>query len=117
VLDLLRKSFRPEFLNRLDEIILFHKLSKDDLTKIVDVQVGHLEHLLADRNIKVEIDDKAKDWLSQNGFDDMYGARPLRRLIQREIQNNIAKMILAGDIKDGDTIKLSEKNGVIVITT
>lgn len=113
---MLKQSFRPEFLNRLDEIIIFHKLSQNDLIKIVDVQMSFLEDLLKERHISVAINDDAKKWLAKNGFDEMYGARPLRRLIQKEIQNKIAKMILAGEIKDRDTIKLSESKGDIHIS-
>lgn len=116
VMEMLKQSFRPEFLNRLDEIIIFHKLSQNDLIKIVDVQMSFLEDLLKERHISVAINDDAKKWLAKNGFDEMYGARPLRRLIQKEIQNKIAKMILAGEIKDRDTIKLSESKGDIHIS-
>jgi ATP-dependent Clp protease ATP-binding subunit ClpB len=116
VMNLLKQSFRPEFLNRLDEIIIFHKLSQADLVKIVDVQIDHLEGLLSEKHIQVEMTNEAKNWLATNGFDEMYGARPLRRLIQKELQNQIAKMILAGEVKDRDKLKISESKGEMKIS-
>jgi len=114
VMDLLKKSFRPEFLNRLDEIILFHKLSEQNLEKIVDVQIEHLRELLKDKKLDIKLDSSAKKWLAKNGFDSLYGARPLKRLIQKEIQNKIAYMILAGETHDGDVILLSVKDEQLV---
>lgn len=110
VMDLLKKSFRPEFLNRLDEIILFHKLSEQNLEKIVDVQIEHLRLLLKDKKLDIKLDGAAKKWLAKNGFDSLYGARPLKRLIQKEIQNKIAYMILAGEVRDGEVISLAVKD-------
>ena len=116
VLDLVRASFRPEFINRLDEIIIFHKLSMDDLIKIVDIQISNFEQLLKDKKLKLVISDKAKKWLAENGFDNMYGARPLKRLIQKDIQNKLAYMLLAGEIKEGDQIKIdADKNGIKIL--
>jgi ATP-dependent Clp protease ATP-binding subunit ClpB len=116
VMEMLRQSFRPEFLNRLDEIIMFHKLSQSDLERIVSVQVSYLEDLLKERKLSIKMDDKAKAWLAKNGFDPAYGARPLKRLIQKEIQDKIAKMILAQDVKDDDTIHLSVKDDHIILS-
>jgi ATP-dependent Clp protease ATP-binding subunit ClpB len=116
VMELLKRSFRPEFLNRLDEIIIFHKLSLDNLKKIVDVQIEYLDNLLKDKRIVIQLDDKAKSWLAENGFDNVYGARPLKRLIQNEIQNQIAKMILSDEITEGSKVKITEKNNKLQLS-
>ena len=97
-----RQKFRPEFLNRLDDIILFHRLQRSEMGKIVDIQMQRLDKLLADRKIKVELDDAARTWLANRGYDPAYGARPLKRVIQRHVQDPLAEQILAGRIKDGD---------------
>ncbi len=108
VMDVVRASFRPEFLNRLDEIVLFQRLSRENMTGIVDIQLSHLQRLLSDRHITLEIDEKAKKWLGDKGYDPAYGARPLKRTIQREVQNELAEMILQGDISDGSIVMISE---------
>jgi ATP-dependent Clp protease ATP-binding subunit ClpB len=115
VMEIVKRSFRPEFLNRLDEIILFHKLSEEDLKSIVDVQISYLEAILKNKKIHIALDDKARAWLAENGFDPHYGARPLKRLIQQEIQNKLATMILAGEIKEEDTVKISAAGDHIVL--
>lgn len=115
VMEIVKKSFRPEFLNRLDEIIMFHKLSQDDLQKIVDVQMTNLVSLLRTKKIHISLDDKARKWLAENVFDPHYGARPLKRLIQQEIQNRMATMILSGEIKEDDTATISVSDDHIVI--
>ncbi|MSO73529.1 MAG: ATP-dependent chaperone ClpB [Alphaproteobacteria bacterium] len=107
VMEHVRASFRPEFLNRLDEIILFHRLSRDSMDAIVDIQLGRLDKLLATRKITLSLDDKARHWLAERGYDPVYGARPLKRVIQRELQNPLAGLILAGDVKDGETVDIS----------
>ncbi|HAI31135.1 MAG TPA: ATP-dependent chaperone ClpB, partial [Thalassospira sp.] len=107
VMEIVRASFRPEFLNRLDETILFHRLHRDQMGKIVDIQLGRLEKLLFDRKIDLKLDDAAKDWLAEKGYDPVYGARPLKRVIQRYLQNPLAMQILEGGIKDGDTVPVS----------
>lgn len=107
VMETVKKAFRPEFLNRLDEIIIFHKLALKHISKIVEIQVANLEKSLAKHNIQLELNEKAKQWLSNNGYDPIYGARPLKRLIQREIQNPLAKLLIAGEIKDGDKISIT----------
>jgi len=107
VMEAVRHAFRPEFLNRLDEILLFRRLSREDMTGIVDIQLGRLQHLLADRKISLEIDAKAKEWLAKAGYDPVYGARPLKRVIQRELQNPLAQRILEGRIPDGATVKVT----------
>ncbi|MEX0808551.1 MAG: ATP-dependent chaperone ClpB, partial [Dongiaceae bacterium] len=99
VMEVVRAHFRPEFLNRIDEILLFHRLTREQMTGIVDIQVKHLEALLAQRNIKLDLDASARRWLADKGYDPVYGARPLKRVIQRELQNPLAKTILEGRIK------------------
>lgn len=107
VMEYVKKAFRPEFLNRLDEIIVFHKLALKHIEKIVEIQIRNLETTLSKQNIKLSLDQGAKEWLSKNGYDPIYGARPLKRLIQREIQNPLAKMLIAGEIGDGNTLNIS----------
>jgi ATP-dependent Clp protease ATP-binding subunit ClpB len=115
VMEVVRGSFRPEFLNRLDEIILFNRLGRNEMKRIVDIQLGHLLHLLEDRKITLDIDEQAKIWLGNTGYDPVYGARPLKRVIQRELQNPLATMLLSGAIKDGDTVKVTIRDGRLVI--
>jgi ATP-dependent Clp protease ATP-binding subunit ClpB len=107
VMEAVRHAFRPEFLNRLDEILLFRRLSRDDMTGIVEIQLGRLRQLLADRKIGLDIDAKANEWLAKAGYDPIYGARPLKRVIQRELQNPLAQRILEGRISDGATVKVT----------
>jgi ATP-dependent Clp protease ATP-binding subunit ClpB len=107
VMDTVRASFRPEFLNRLDEIILFDRLSREQMDAIVDIQVERLAALLADRDMSVQLDAQAREWLGDAGYDPAYGARPLKRVIQRSLQNPLAELILEGAINDGDTVKVS----------
>ena len=107
VMDVVRAHFRPEFLNRLDEILLFRRLSRANMKGIVAIQIKRLEKLLADRKIALELDDAALAWLAEAGYDPVYGARPLKRIIQRELQNVLAGRILAGEIKDGAKVKVS----------
>jgi len=102
-----RAAFRPEFLNRIDEIILFHRLKKSEMTSIVDIQMGRLRKLLEDRKIAINLDAGAREWLAEKGWDPAYGARPLKRVIQKSIQDPLAEMILAGTIKDGETVNVS----------
>ncbi len=107
VMAVVRAAFRPEFLNRLDEIILFHRLSRAHMGKIVAIQAARLEQLLAERKIAIVLDDKARAWLADQGYDPVYGARPLKRVIQRSLQNPLAGMILDGSVKDGDMVKVT----------
>ncbi len=107
VMEAVRAAFRPEFLNRLDEILLFRRLSRADMEGIVSIQLKGLEKLLAERKISIELDPKARAWLAQAGYDPVYGARPLKRVIQRELQNPLAEKILKGEISEGDTVKVS----------
>ncbi|MGC9269595.1 ATP-dependent chaperone ClpB [Acidiphilium sp.] len=106
VMRVVRGHFRPEFLNRLDEIILFRRLQRADMATIVDIQLKHLETLLADRKITLHLDQAARDWLANEGYDPVYGARPLKRVIQRSLQNRLATAILAGTIHDGETVNV-----------
>jgi ATP-dependent Clp protease ATP-binding subunit ClpB len=115
VMQAVRAHFRPEFLNRLDEIILFHRLSRTNMDKIVDIQIGRLDRLLADRKIEIALDDNARNWLAASGYDPVYGARPLKRVIQRRLQDPLAQMLLEGEIGDGSKVKVSAgKAGLII---
>jgi ATP-dependent Clp protease ATP-binding subunit ClpB len=107
VMALVRGAFRPEFLNRLDEILIFRRLSRADMKGIVGIQLGRLQKLLNDRKLVLDVDDRAKEWLGEVGYDAVYGARPLKRVIQRELQNPLAEMILAGRISDGETVHVT----------
>jgi len=107
VMRVVREHFRPEFLNRLDETILFSRLQKADMAKIVDIQLGRLRSLLADRKITLELDPLAQEWLANEGYDPVYGARPLKRVIQRSLQNPLAELILGGGLHDGETVHVS----------
>jgi ATP-dependent Clp protease ATP-binding subunit ClpB len=113
VMNVVRSSFRPEFLNRLDEVLLFSRLDREHMTGIVDIQLKGLHKLLADRRIQLDVDDKAKKWLADQGYDPVYGARPLKRVIQTELQNSLAEMLLRGEIIDGSRIKATEKSGAL----
>jgi ATP-dependent Clp protease ATP-binding subunit ClpB len=115
VMEVVRRSFRPEFLNRLDEIILFNRLGRSDMTRIVDIQLRHLEALLAERKITLRVDEQAKVWLANTGYDPVYGARPLKRVIQRELQNPLATLLLAGRIHDGESVSVSVQDGRLTI--
>jgi ATP-dependent Clp protease ATP-binding subunit ClpB len=115
VMELVRASFRPEFLNRLDEILLFRRLSRSDMRGIVDIQLTRLQKLLDDRKIVLDIDDKARNWLAETGYDPVYGARPLKRVIQRTLQNPLAEAVLAGRISDGETVPVRLRDGGLVI--
>jgi ATP-dependent Clp protease ATP-binding subunit ClpB len=115
VMELVRQHFRPEFLNRLDEIVLFRRLQRADMASIVTIQLGRLRQLLEGRKIGLELDGKALDWLAAEGYDPVYGARPLKRVIQRSLQNPLAGLILEGAVKDGETVHVSsDANGLII---
>ncbi|MDO9126462.1 MAG: AAA family ATPase, partial [Parvibaculum sp.] len=115
VMDVVRSRFRPEFLNRLDEILLFHRLSREQMDTIVDIQIGRLQKLLKDRNIRVELDDAARTWLGDAGYDPVYGARPLKRVIQRNLQDPLAELLLLGKIADGETVQVSASATGLII--
>ncbi len=115
VMGVVRQAFRPEFLNRLDEVILFHRLSRRNMTGIVDIQLLRLDALLAERKLELALDQKAKEWLADAGYDPVYGARPLKRVIQRELQNPLAMLILEGKFKAGEVIAVSaDQDGLTI---
>jgi ATP-dependent Clp protease ATP-binding subunit ClpB len=111
VMDALRAHFRPEFLNRVDEIIIFDRLTESDLKKIVEIQISRLTKRLAQQNITLELTDAAKALLAREGYDPVYGARPLKRIIQRDLLNPLSIDILEGKFHEGQTIKVHEKSG------
>ena len=115
VLDVVRSRFRPEFLNRLDEMLIFHRLTREQMDVIVDIQIARLQKLLDDRKITIELDETARTWLADQGFDPAYGARPLKRVIQRNVQDGLAELLLEGRIKDGETVNVSATATGIVI--
>ena len=115
VMDVVRDAFRPEFLNRLDEILLFRRLSREDMSSIVKIQLKRLLRLLQERKITLELDDLALTWLGDQGYDPVYGARPLKRVLQRHLQNPLAEKILSGELHDGETVKVSvDKKGLVI---
>jgi ATP-dependent Clp protease ATP-binding subunit ClpB len=116
VMEVVRAHFRPEFLNRLDEIILFHRLGHKHMGPIVDIQIKRLQELLADRKINVELTDAARAWLGRVGYDPVYGARPLKRAVQKYLQDPLADEILAGRVHDGMTVRVDEGDGKLVLT-
>ncbi|NNC51728.1 MAG: ATP-dependent chaperone ClpB [Erythrobacter sp.] len=113
VMDVVRGHFRPEFLNRLDEIILFHRLAQEHMAPIVEIQVARVQKLLKDRKIVLDLTDGAKKWLGRVGYDPVYGARPLKRAVQRYVQDPLADMILAGKVPDGSTVNIDEGDGAL----
>lgn len=115
VMEIVRSHFRPEFLNRLDEVILFHRLGQAHMAPIVDIQVSRVDKLLADRKIVLDLTDAARAWLGRVGYDPVYGARPLKRAVQRYLQDPLADMILRGEVKDGTTVKVDEGDGKLVL--
>jgi len=115
VMQVVRNSFRPEFLNRLDEILLFNRLSREQMTGIVDIQLSRLRKLLEERKIELRLDQAAMTWLANRGYDPVYGARPLKRVIQRELQNPLATMILEGGIEDGKPVEVTVRDGKLAI--
>ncbi len=115
VMEVVRHAFRPEFLNRIDEILLFNRLAPEDMKGVVEIQLKHLAKLLEEHRIEFHIDDKAKLWLAQKGYDPVYGARPLKRVIQKYLQNEMASMILEGKITD--FVEVTEKEGRLIITS
>ncbi len=114
IIETLKTKFRPEFLNRIDEIIIFNRLKREDIMKIIDIQIGYLQNRLIDKKIKIELTEKAKEYIMERGYDENYGARPLKRTIQKEIENPLALKILAGEFKENDKIIVDVENGVLV---
>jgi ATP-dependent Clp protease ATP-binding subunit ClpB len=117
VMDVVRAHFKPEFLNRLDDIVIFDSLTTEDLTKIVDIQLVALQDRLASRRLSLEVTEAAREWLALNGFDPVYGARPLRRLVQSAIGDELARALISGEVRDGQTVKvdaLPDRSGLSV---
>jgi ATP-dependent Clp protease ATP-binding subunit ClpB len=115
VMEVVRKSFRPEFLNRLDEIILFHRLFRRHMNDILHIQLAGLNKLMEKKGITLDLDNKAQVWLADTGYDPVYGARPLKRVIQRNLQNSLAEMIIKGSIKASAKVKIStDKDGLTI---
>jgi ATP-dependent Clp protease ATP-binding subunit ClpB len=106
-MEVLRHQFRPEFINRIDETVVFHALGREQLRRIVDIQIAGLRARLAERDMQIHFADAALDWLANVGFDPVYGARPLKRAIQQHVENALARDILAGRLADGDSIEVS----------
>src|SRR5690606_20241300 len=106
VMAVVRSHFKPEFLNRLDDIVVFHSLTPEDLASIVDIQLRRLGHRLAERRLTLEVTDDARGWLASHGYDPVYGARPLRRLVQTAIGDQLAKALLGGEVQEGDTVRV-----------
>ncbi|MDP9415748.1 MAG: ATP-dependent chaperone ClpB, partial [Pseudomonadota bacterium] len=117
VMEIVRGHFRPEFLNRLDEIILFHRLGQEHMGPIVDIQVGRVQKLLADRKIRLELSEAARNWLGRVGYDPVYGARPLKRTVQKYLQDPLAEALLRGEIPDGSFVRVDEGEGGLVLRT
>ena len=116
VMEIVRAHFRPEFLNRLDEIVLFHRLGQSEMAPIVDIQVARVAKLLAERKIAIDLTAAARDWLGRVGYDPVYGARPLKRAVQRYLQDPLADLILSGGVKDGQTVAVDEGDGQLKLT-
>ena len=116
VMEVVRAHFRPEFLNRLDEIVLFHRLAQQHMGGIVDIQVARVQKLLDERKVTLELTDAARAWLGRVGYDPVYGARPLKRAVQKYLQDPLADLILKGEVKDGSTVKVDEGDGGLVLT-
>jgi ATP-dependent Clp protease ATP-binding subunit ClpB len=117
VMEIVRGHFRPEFLNRLDEIVLFNRLSAANMAPIVDIQVGRVQKLLADRKVSLDLTDAARAWLGRVGYDPVYGARPLKRAVQKYLQDPLADAILRGSVPDGSTVRVDEGDGKLVLET
>jgi ATP-dependent Clp protease ATP-binding subunit ClpC len=103
----LKRTFRPEFLNRIDEVIVFHRLPEESLFRVVDMMLDELRARLAERKLTLDLSDEARGWLVKNGYDEAYGARPLRRLIQKEVENALARRVLGSDFAEGECIKVT----------
>jgi ATP-dependent Clp protease ATP-binding subunit ClpB len=115
VMEAVRRHFRPEFLNRIDEIILFSRLTRGEMDAIVKIQLERVEKLLADRRMALQLDPAAVHWLAEKGYDPVYGARPLKRVIQKDLVDPIAKKLLAGEIADGSAIKVAAGDDGLII--
>jgi ATP-dependent Clp protease ATP-binding subunit ClpB len=116
VMEIVQQSFRPEFINRIDDIVVFHPLGAEQIRKIVDIQLAYLRKRLQERNLDIVLDDGARDRMGEAGFDPVYGARPLKRAIQQQIENPLAQHLLRGDFSSGDTIQVSVRDGRLAFT-
>jgi ATP-dependent Clp protease ATP-binding subunit ClpB len=116
VMEIVQQSFRPEFINRIDDIVVFHPLGAEQIRKIVDIQLVYLRKRLQERNLDIVLDDAARDLMGEAGFDPVYGARPLKRAIQQQIENPLAQHILRGDFMPGDTIRVGTVEGRLTFT-
>jgi len=116
VMEILRATFRPEFLNRIDETIIFNSLGKQEIKRIVDIQIGHLMRRLHDHKVNLQLTNGTREFLADIGFDPVYGARPLKRVIQHHIEDELALRILSGDVADGDTVNVGIADGKIVFS-
>ncbi|HVO47312.1 MAG TPA: type VI secretion system ATPase TssH, partial [Steroidobacteraceae bacterium] len=114
VMEIVQQSFRPEFINRIDDIVVFHPLGTKQIRSIVDIQLTHLRKRLQERNMDLMLDDSARDLLGEAGFDPVYGARPLKRAIQQQIENPLAQRILQGGFAPGDRIRVQARDGQLV---
>ena len=115
VMSAIRMHFRPEFINRIDEIVFFKRLGRGEIDHIVDIQMGRLEHLLASRKMRLDLSLDARNWLAARGYDPVYGARPLKRVIQKELQDPLARLLLEGRIADGETIHVGVEGDMLSI--
>jgi ATP-dependent Clp protease ATP-binding subunit ClpB len=115
VMQTVQQHFRPEFLNRVDEILVFHRLKREHMASIVDIQIKRLQKLLDERQITIELDNAAREWLAAEGYDPAYGARPLKRVIQKNVQDPMSELVIEGKIKDGDTVRVSASDTGLVI--
>ncbi len=113
VMEIVGQHFRPEFINRVDDVVVFHPLGREHIRRIVDIQLGYLRRRLADRDMGLELDDAASDQLGEAGFDPVYGARPLKRAIQHQLENPLAQRILRGEFAAGETIRVTARDGVL----
>ena len=114
VMEIVQQSFRPEFINRIDDIVVFRPLGTEQIRSIVEIQLGYLRKRLLERNMELLLDEKARDTLAEAGFDPVYGARPLRRAIQQDVENPLAQRILAGQFNPGDRVRVSARDGQLI---
>jgi ATP-dependent Clp protease ATP-binding subunit ClpB len=114
VMEIVQQHFRPEFINRVDDIVVFHPLGTDQIRAIVEIQLGYLRRRLLDRNMELELDDKARDLIGEAGFDPVYGARPLKRAIQQQIENPLAQRILRNELLPGDRVRVTVRGSELV---
>jgi ATP-dependent Clp protease ATP-binding subunit ClpB len=117
VMEVVRSHFRPEFLNRLDEIVLFHRLGQSHMGPIVDIQIGRVQRLLRERKVALSLSEAARAWLGRVGYDPVYGARPLKRAVQKYVQDPLADAILRGEVPDGVVVSVDEGDGKLVLTS